>query len=173
MCDCIHHSRDTPETTSAIPSRCSIGPRGLPRLFLFIITQVLSVHMLSCQLAPFPADLFMHNLKYELQLMSRGLRIAPQERWRLEIVPVQWKPRWSFKKLVALSQLNAVTENINKMKNSRCFHCSSILSEQEPDSTTAKCVINIVHLQRTTEGPRSKRHSVMNTCGTYCIIRLI
>lgn len=37
-------------------------------------------NMLTCQLAPFPADLFMLNLKYDLQLTSRGARIAPPGR---------------------------------------------------------------------------------------------
>lgn len=57
-------------------------------------------NMLTCQLAPFLADLFMQNLKYDLQLASRGARIAPRGRWLLEIVHTWWKPRWSFKKLV-------------------------------------------------------------------------
>lgn len=76
-------------------------------------------NMLTCQLAPFPADLLMHNLKYDLQLMSRGARIAPRRRWLLEVVPVRWKPRWSFKKPVVLSQLKAVkSKHVNHVKNS-------------------------------------------------------
>lgn len=74
-------------------------------------------NMLTCQLAPSLADLFLQNLKYDLQLASRGARIAPRGRWLLEMVHTWWKPRWSFKKLVVFSQLNA-TEHVNEEKNS-------------------------------------------------------
>lgn len=118
LCDYIHHSRDTCASTArrkpsksstfADPGQRKVGQRGPPCPFVYIITQVLSVHA-ACLLVSRP--LFQltsstHSLQYDLQLTSREGRIAPLGMWLLEIPQVRWKSRWIFKKPVVLSQLS-------------------------------------------------------------------
>lgn len=105
LCDYIHHSRDTcacaarrkpsKNSTFADPGQQKVGQRGPPCPFVYIITQVLSVHA-ACLLVSRP--LFQltsstHSLQYDLQLTSREARIAPLGMWLLEILQVRWKSK--------------------------------------------------------------------------------
>lgn len=118
LCDYIHHSRDTcacavrrkpsKNSTFADAGQWKVGQRGPPCPFVYIITQVLSVHA-ACLLVSRP--LFQmtsstHTLQYDLQLTSREARIAPLGMWLLDILQVRWKSKWIFKKPVVLSQLS-------------------------------------------------------------------
>lgn len=119
LCDYIHHSRDTPETTFADPGQWSVGQRGLPCPFLYINSQVLSVHatcwLVGWSLFQLTSSCTAWNMTCSWQAEKRELRLNGGF---LEIVHVRWMPSWNFKKLLVLSQLNAVTEHVNEEKNS-------------------------------------------------------
>lgn len=98
LCDYIHHSRDSPETTLAHPGRWSVGQRGLPCPFLYIITQVLSAHA-TCWLVSWPLfRLTSSRTTWNMTCSwrAKGARIAPRGRWLLERVRVRLEAKAEF-----------------------------------------------------------------------------